>query len=118
MEVGLTWVWERTVALARGAAVGLADVAGVELLGRDVAETASGIVSFRIGGWSSEAALEELGARAFAIAGELPALEAIRISLGAWNSEEEIDRFVDAVRLLATHSPETLPPRRTLTVLE
>ena len=44
-------------------------------------------------------------------------LDAIRISVGFWTTEEELDRFADAVELVAGHTPETIPPRRTLTIL-
>ena len=36
---------------------------------------------------------------------------------GFYTSEAELDRFLAAVELLAGHTPETLPPRRTLTIL-
>jgi cysteine sulfinate desulfinase/cysteine desulfurase-like protein len=47
----------------------------------------------------------------------VPLVDAIRISVGFYNSEEELERFAAAVELLAAHTPETLPPRRTLAVL-
>jgi selenocysteine lyase/cysteine desulfurase len=75
------------------------------------------LVSFGIRGWTPQAALDELGARVFAIARTLPLLDALRISVGFFNSEEELDRFVAGVRLLSEHTPETLPPRRTLPIL-
>ena len=42
---------------------------------------------------------------------------ALRISCGFWTTEDELDRFMDGVRLLAAHTPETLPPRHTLTIV-
>ena len=75
------------------------------------------LVTFRIAGWPPEAALEELGARVFAIARTVPLIEALRISVGFFTSEDELDRFIGCVELLAAHSPETIPPRRTLTIL-
>ena len=47
----------------------------------------------------------------------MPLVDALRISVGFFNSEDELERFVAAVELLAAHTPETLPPRRTLTIL-
>jgi selenocysteine lyase/cysteine desulfurase len=44
-------------------------------------------------------------------------VDALRISVGFWATQDELDRFVDGVRLLAAHTPETIPPRRTLTIL-
>jgi selenocysteine lyase/cysteine desulfurase len=77
----------------------------------------AGLLSFRIRGWEIEPALEELQSRTFAIARTLPPVNALRISVGFWATEEELDRFLDGVRLLAAHTPETLPPRRTLTIV-
>ncbi len=74
------------------------------------------LVTFRIAGWPAQAALDELGARVFAVARTIPALDAVRISVGFFSSAEEIERLAGAVELLAAHTPETLPPRR-LTIL-
>ena len=75
------------------------------------------LVTFRIAGWPASAALAELGARVFAIARTIDSLDALRISVGFFNTEEELERFAEAVALLAAHTPETIPPRRTLTIL-
>ena len=47
--------------------------------------------------------------RVFAILADVAALDALRISVGFWATEEELDRFADAVELLARHTPSTLP---------
>jgi len=115
MFVGLDWVYARGAAMARFAADRLAVIDGVTLITpRDHMAT---LVTFRIAGWPAEAALDELGARVFAIARTVPYVDALRISVGFFNSEEELERFVEAVALLAAHTPETLPPRRRLTIL-
>jgi L-cysteine/cystine lyase len=115
MFVGLDWIYERGAAMARLAADRLAAIAGVELL--TPRERMATLVTFRIAGWTAQAALDELGARVFAIARTVPLVDAIRISVGFFNSEAEIDRLAAAVALLAAHTPETLPPRRRLTIL-
>jgi selenocysteine lyase/cysteine desulfurase len=74
------------------------------------------LVTFRLAGWSATAALDELGARVFAIARTIASLDAIRLSIGFFNTDEELERLAGAVELLAAHTPETLPPRR-LTML-
>jgi selenocysteine lyase/cysteine desulfurase len=115
MFVGLDWVYARGAAAAAWAVDRLAAIPGVELLTpRDHMAT---LVTFRIGGWSADGALDELGARVFAVARTVPPLDAIRISVGFFNSVEEIGRFCDAVELIAGHTPETIPPRRTLAIL-
>ena len=115
MYVGLDFVHRRGPATARRAADELAAIPGVEVL--TPRHRMATLVAFRIRGWTPDAALEELGARVFAIARTIPQLDALRISVGFFNSDEEIDRFVATVRLLAEHTPASLPPRRTLTIL-
>ena len=115
MYVGLPWIHARGTSLARSAADRLAGIAGVEVLTpRHLMAT---IVTFRIAGWPAEAALAELGSRVFAIAGTVPELDAIRIGVGFFTSEAELERFATGVELLATHTPETLPPRSRLAIL-
>jgi L-cysteine/cystine lyase len=115
MYVGLEFVHRRGPATARRAAEALAAIPGVEVL--TPRQQMATLVAFRIGGWTPDAALDELGARVFAIARSIPLLDALRISVGFFTSDEEIDRFAAAVQLLAGHTPESLPPRRTLTIL-
>lgn len=115
MYVGLEFVHRRGAEQARRAADLLAGIEGVTLL--TPRDRMAGLISFRIAGWDAQAALDELGARTFAIARTLPMVDALRISVGFWTTEDEVDRFLDGVRLLAAHTPETLPPRRTLTIV-
>jgi L-cysteine/cystine lyase len=115
MFVGLEYVHRRGAAMAASAADRLAAIPGVELL--TPRTRMATLVTFRIRGWTAQAALDELGARVFAIARTIPALEAIRISVGFFTSDDELERFLGAVRLLAEHTPSSLPPRRTLTIL-
>lgn len=114
MYVGLEWIHRRGSALARRAADRLAAIPNVELLTpRDRMAT---LVTFRIGGWTGEAALAELGSRVFAIARAVPGHDAVRISVGFFTTDEEIERLAGAVELLARHTPESLPARPRLAV--
>jgi L-cysteine/cystine lyase len=115
MYVGLDYVWERGPAMARLAARRLAAINGVTVL--TPPDRMATLVSFRIAGWSAQAALDELGARAFAIARTIVSLDALRISVGFFTSEDELERLAETVELLAAHTPETLPPRRRLAML-
>lgn len=115
MFVGLDFVHGRGMAMARRAADRLASIPGVTIL--TPTHRMATLVSFRIAGWPAAAALAELGKRVFAIARIVEGLDAIRISLGFFTSDDELERFCLAVELLAAHTPETLPPRRTLAIL-
>jgi L-cysteine/cystine lyase len=115
MYIGLPWAHERAARLAAAGADRLAGIDGVSLV---TPRHAMGtLVTFRIGGWTAADAVRELGARTFAIIRDLPAIDAIRMSVGFWNTEEELERFAQGVELLAAHTPESMPPRRTLAVL-
>ncbi len=115
MHIGLNWATERAMRLAAAAHARLAAIPGVAM----VTPVGHGgtLVSFRIRGWTAAQAAGELGARVFAIIRDLPPIDAVRISVGFWNTEEELERFAACVELLAAHTPETIPPRRTLTIL-
>jgi L-cysteine/cystine lyase len=115
MFVGLEFVYRRGQALAAAAADRLAAIPGVTVL--TPRQAMAGLITFRIAGWTAGAALDELGSRVFAIARTIDNLDAVRISVGFYNTEEELERFAATVELLAAHTPETLPPRRTLTIL-
>jgi selenocysteine lyase/cysteine desulfurase len=115
MYVGLDFVHRRGTALAAAAATRLGAIPGVTVL--TPAHAMATLVTFRIAGWPATAALDELGSRVFAIARTIDALDALRISVGFFSSEDELERFAAAVELLAGHTPETLPPRRVLTIL-
>jgi L-cysteine/cystine lyase len=115
MYVGLEFAYRRGAAMAHRAADILAGIDGVTLL--TPSDRMAGLVSFRIAGWPAQAALDELSARTFAIARTLPMVDALRISVGFWTTEDELDRFMEGVRLLAAHTPESMPPRRTLTII-
>jgi L-cysteine/cystine lyase len=115
MYVGLPWALERAARLAAAAADRLAAISGVTVVTPRV--RMGTLVTFRITGWPPVRAVEELGGRVFAIVRDLPAIDAIRISVGFWNTEEELDRLAGAVELLARHTPESIPPQRRLAVL-
>jgi L-cysteine/cystine lyase len=115
MFVGLEFVYRRGVAMASAAAARLAAIPGVTVL--TPRHAMATLVTFRIAGWPAQAALDELGSRVFAVARTIDALDAIRISVGFFTTEDELERLAEAIELLARNTPETLPPRRVLTIL-
>jgi L-cysteine/cystine lyase len=110
MFVGLDWLYGRAGRLARSLAERLAAIPGVTVV--TPIERMATLITFRIEGWEPAAAADELGGRVFAIIRTIPALGALRASVGAFNSEAELERFTAAVELLAGHTPASLPPRR------
>ena len=115
MYVGLDWLTDRTHALARRLGGRLTVIEHVEVVTPLPPE--SGIVAFRLPRWDPDEAFDELGRRSFAILGRVGADGAIRASVGAWNTEAEIDRFTESVALIASHTSDTIPRRPMLTIL-
>jgi L-cysteine/cystine lyase len=115
MYVGLPWIYDRIARLAGEAGAMLAEIPGVEVL--TPAAGASGLVTFRIAGWRAPAALRELEQRTLCIARTIPTLDAIRISVGFFNTEGELRRFRDGVALVAENTPETIPHRPRIEIL-
>ena len=114
MYVTLPWIFERGEDLTRRLFDALAGTQGVEVVTpRDALAT---IVAFRLADWSVEETLEELRRRVFAIVGANDSGDAVRASVAWFNTDEEIDRFAEAVAELARHTPETLPRKPTLLV--
>lgn len=115
MYVGLGWIHDRGRELTAGAAERLRSTDGVEVL--TPSDRRATTLVFRVAGWSAETALEELGRRIFLLASTVPAVDAIRVGIGWFNTEAELDRLRDGIELLARHTPATLPPQRRLAIL-
>lgn len=115
MFVGLDWIYERGARMAALAHDRLAAIPGVTVI--TPRQHMATLVSFRIAGWTPQEACDELGARVFAVTRTLALVDALRISVGFFTSEDELERFAGAVELLAAHTPATIPPRRTLNLL-
>ncbi len=118
MYVGLPWLYERTERLSSLLVRGLAAIDGVELL--SPLDRAAAIATFRIRRWGAEQAADELEHRVHAILSVVRGEResgAIRASLGAWNTEDELARFLEGVALLARHTPDSVPHRPVIAVL-
>ncbi len=114
--VGLPWAHARSARLAHEAAVRLHETPGVALL-TPLGRMAT-LVTFRVEGWPAQRVAEELARRVFATVRPIPGLQAVRLSVGFFTTEEELSRTLDVVALLARHTPATLPPRPVIEFLE
>jgi selenocysteine lyase/cysteine desulfurase len=115
MFVDLRWAYDRIAQLAGAAAEMLAEIPGVEVL--TPRANMAGLVTFKIAGWKSTVALKELSQRTLCIARTIPPLDAIRISVGFFNTGAELRRFRDGVALVAENTAATIPHRPKIEVL-
>ena len=69
------------------------------------------LVSFRVAGWTGDQVAEALGRRVHAIVRSIPGLDAVRLSVAFFTTEDELRRVLDAVEEIAAHTPATLPAR-------
>ena len=116
MYVGLPWIYERIARLARG---GGGDAGrGARRRGPDAARQHGRPGHLPDRGWkATRGAASELSQRTLCIARTIPPLDAIRISVGFFNTEGELRRFRDGVALVAENTPETIPHRPQIEVL-
>lgn len=115
MQVGLEWAYARSRHLFELSADLLGSIAGLSFLARP--DTAKTILAFRLDGWPATTLREELGRRVFAVVGLSASAEALRVSVGWWNTEEEIRRFCESVAELAAIRPDQIVRRPPILVL-
>jgi L-cysteine/cystine lyase len=115
MFIGLDWVYRRGAEMAGRAHDRLAAIDGVTVL--TPRHAMAGLIAFRVAGWPAQSVFEELGARTFAITRTLPLVDAVRLSVACFTTDDELERVATCLELLAAHTPETVPPRRSLTLL-
>ena len=114
MYVGLPWAMERAPAGGRCGGPARGDPRGTLVTPRGNPGT---LVTFRIAGWPP-AAPRTSSARAHSRSCATSRRSTrVRISVGFWNTEDGARDVRRTVELLASHTPETIPPRRTLAIL-
>ncbi|HSW42923.1 MAG TPA: aminotransferase class V-fold PLP-dependent enzyme [Patescibacteria group bacterium] len=116
MFVGLPWAHERAARLAVAAAERLEALPGVTLV--TPRERMATLVSFRVAGWRAEEVADVLGRRVHAIVRSIPGLDAVRLSVAFFTTDDELRRVLDAVEEVAAHTPATLPARPSIEFLD
>jgi L-cysteine/cystine lyase len=96
-EIGWDWAYRRIATLARYTYDALAGVEGVTLLTPQ--DQMAGLVHFTLEGCEPETVSAQLGKAGFLVR-HTPYPPAVRISTGFYNTEDEIDRLVEAVRAI------------------
>jgi len=115
MQVGLDWAYSRARHLVELAADLLRAIPGVTILAPP--DRVGALLAVHVDGWPADRLREELGRRAFAIVGLVESAEALRMSIGFWNTEDEIRRFAEALAELTTTTPERVARRPPIAIV-
>ena len=94
--VGHQWMYERIAALSAYAFRALSEIPGLSMLTPRPGE--SGLVAFRIAGKDDAEVVKILNEQHNILIRNIPSTHALRISTGFYNTEEEIDTLVQALR--------------------
>ena len=94
--VGHQWMYEHIAALSSYAFHALSEIPGVSILTPRPGE--SGLVAFRIEGKDDAEVVKTLAEKHNILIRNIPSTHALRISTGFYNTEEEIDTLVRALR--------------------
>jgi len=94
--VGHQWMYERIAALSAYAFHTLSEIPGVSMLTPRPGE--SGLVAFRLEGKNDAEVVKMLNEKHNIFIRNIPSTHALRISTGFYNTEEEIDTVVRALR--------------------
>lgn len=115
MHVGLPWATRRAARLAHDTADRLAELPIVELL--TPRERMATLVTFRLAGWPAAEVAAVLASRLQAVVRTVVERDAVRLSVGFFTSEEELDAVVALVAEMGTSTPATLARRPPLVIL-
>ena len=97
-EIGLEDIERRNLDLAASMKEALQETPGVSLLSPIEKESSSGLVSFTIDGIEPKEAVSRLWEQHQIVARSVSLPSCIRVSLHFFNTEEEVDKVVEAVR--------------------
>ncbi|MBO2519148.1 MULTISPECIES: aminotransferase class V-fold PLP-dependent enzyme [Limnochorda] len=96
-QVGATAVWERVASLATRLKEGLAARPGVELITPLEADRSAGLVTFKLRGVPAPEAARLLTERYRVVGRWVPRPEAVRLSVHLFNTEDEVERVLEAI---------------------
>ncbi|MGH2467895.1 MAG: aminotransferase class V-fold PLP-dependent enzyme [Candidatus Limnocylindrales bacterium] len=115
MQVGLPWAIARATSLARETAERLAELPAVALL--TPREQMATLVTFRLAGWPADEVAAVLASRLQAVVRTIPEREAVRLSVGFFTAEEELEAVVALLAEMGASTPATLIRRPPLVIL-
>ena len=106
-ELGWPWIHARIAALAERARSALLSIAEVDMVTR--ADAGSGLLTFALRGYDHGRVVAELEKSDIVIR-NLHAPDALRVSTGFYNDDEDIARLVEGLRAITAKDPEDLAP--------
>ena len=106
-ELGWPWIHARIAALAERARSALLSIAEVDMVTR--ADAGSGLLTFALRGYDHGRVVAELEKSDIVIR-NLHDPDALRVSTGFYNDDEDIARLVEGLRAITAKDPEDLAP--------
>ncbi|HVB76106.1 MAG TPA: aminotransferase class V-fold PLP-dependent enzyme [Ktedonobacteraceae bacterium] len=97
-QLGYQWIYERIATLSTYAYHALQDIPGLFMLTPRAGE--SGLIAFRLSGKGDAEVVKYLNEKHNIYIRNIPSTHALRVSTGFYNTEEEIDTLVKALREL------------------
>ncbi len=99
--VGMDEVQERWTGLTERLRQGLSGVAGATVTSPPAGPTACGLVTFAVAGWDEHDLVDQLWSRNKVVIRSVNSPPGVRASVDFFNTEDEVDYLVDAVRTLS-----------------
>ena len=106
-ELGWQWIHARIAGLAERARRALLEIPEVEMVTR--AGAGSGLITFALRGYDPRRVVAELE-KSDIVVRNLGDPEALRVSTGFFNDDEDISRLVEGLRTITAMDPEALAP--------
>ncbi len=105
MDIGMEEVEAHDKALGDRMRAGVAEIAGCTLTGPTDPETTCGLTAVAIDGWEPRQIVDALWERNRIAVRAVATPPAIRISTAAFNTEDEVDRVLEALKVIASEQP-------------
>ena len=97
-EMGSDWVESRALALSKRLKKALSEVAGVEVVSPTEDRASCGLTSFQVNGMAPDDVVSRLWDQHRIVVRQVSELTCVRAATHAFNTEDEVDKLVDAVK--------------------
>ena len=97
-EMGSDWVESRALALSKYLKKSLSEVSGVEVVSPTEDRASCGLTSFQVKGMAPDDVVARMWDYHRIVVRQVSELKCVRAATHAFNTEDEVDKLVDAIR--------------------